>query len=166
VLFFLFYFSTSSGNKFIYFCLNTAITALEKSKFEVPNLLRMRRNTRDAWYEVCWLLVPVLVIWRTCSNCWLPDLKRRCNAWIAAYRGEGAWLFCPCEKNSTARGLARLLCTCNCSQLRQYCRAPRRAQFNARSTKSKIKCTQRNSEQLRTFIAMQQIRAHYAHQRN
>ena len=71
-------------NKFN-FCPNTAFTVLEKSKFKVESLLRMRRNAYAAWYEVPdWpqkvvpclhiVLVPVLAI-RMASNCWLPALN-------------------------------------------------------------------------------------------
>ena len=38
-------------NKFN-FCPNIAFTFLEMSKFKVESLLRMRRNTCDAWYEI------------------------------------------------------------------------------------------------------------------
>ena len=51
------------------------------------------------------------------SRCWpfKHGFEYSCSAWIAAYRGEGAWLFHPCEK-TVARGFVRLLRTCKCSQ--------------------------------------------------
>ena len=87
------------------------------------------------------VLVPMLPI-QMASNCWLPAFKRSCSAWIAAYCGEDAWLFRPCER-TVARGFVHTCFTL--ANVAKPVLQGTKEQFNARSIKWKITiCTTQN----------------------
>ena len=140
----------------LFFCMEIT-TFLEKSKFKVESLLRMHRNTCEAWYEVCWpekvVLCLHLLYWSWCwsferpvTYCWLLALNiaaahgllrivGKVRGCFVLVKSSSTWI-CVCLLRTCKRSQASTATSVLCINYFQFhsvlfCSVPERSGFSS-----------------------------------